>query len=108
VVRDYLYVSDAVDALITAARTHTRTKIFNVGSGEGVSLNELIELMARVVGERPQVEYRARRPLDVPVSVLAVDRAREGLGWRPRTDLAEGIARTWDWICSLSHSRVGH
>jgi UDP-glucose 4-epimerase len=106
VVRDYLYVSDAVDALVTAARVHTRGKVFNVGSGEGVSLNELVEFMAGVVGERPAVEYRPGRPLDVPVSVLAVDRAREGLGWRPRTDLAEGIARTWDWICSLSESRV--
>jgi UDP-glucose 4-epimerase len=107
VVRDYLYVSDLVDALEAVSSGETEDKIFNVGSGRGVSLNELIDLMTSVVGERPRVEYLPSRSLDVPASVLDVSRARRGLGWRPETDFEKGIARTWDWICTLSDDRGG-
>jgi UDP-glucose 4-epimerase len=105
VVRDYLYVSDVVDALESAGG-ETGHRIFNIGSGAGVSLNELLHQIAEVVGEQPEVEYVSGRALDVPASVLDVSRAGEELGWRPRTDLAEGIARTWEWVRSISSSRV--
>lgn len=101
VVRDYLYISDLVEALKLAAGSGTRQKVLNVGSGRGTSLNELVAIIARVTGERPEVEYVAGRPLDVPANVLDVTRVRDELGWRPRTGLAEGIERTWDWVRML-------
>ena len=106
VVRDYLYVSDVVDALELAAKETTRHKVFNIGSGIGVSLNELLHRMTEVVGERPEVEYVSGRTLDVSASVLDVSRAREELGWSPKVDLSEGMARTWAWIQAVSGSRV--
>jgi len=107
VVRDYLYVSDLVDALEAAATRETPDKLFNIGSGFGTSLNDLIELMAAVVDEQVTVEYLSSRPLDVPASVLDITRARAQLGWSPSTDLVEGISCTSDWISSLSTSPVG-
>lgn len=101
VVRDYLYVSDLVDVLEASGKTETEEKLFNIGSGHGASLNELIELMAEVVGESPKVEYQPARSLDVPASVLDLGRARRDLGWEPRVGLAEGIAKTWEWILTL-------
>ncbi len=59
-----------------------------------------------LVGERPAVEYQPARSLDVPVSVLGVGRAREDLGWEPRTELGEGLGRVWAWIPSVSESKV--
>ena len=106
VVRDYLYVSDLVDALELAAEVETSGKVFNIGYGQGASLNELLEMIAAVVGEWAVVEYLPGRPLDVPVSVLDIGRAEEELGWTPRTDLTEGMARTWDWILTLPESGV--
>lgn len=106
VVRDYLYISDLVEALTLAAATDTESKLFNVGYGEGASLNELLVLMQEVVEGAPEVEYLPARSLDVPASVLDVSRAEEELGWSPSTDLAEGIARTWDWIRTLPESTV--
>lgn len=106
VVRDYLYVSDLVDALVLAAGKTTESKVFNIGSGHGASLNELIDLMAAVVGEKPTVEYQPARSLDVPVSVLDIGRARRELGWEPVTELPEGIEKAWTWIQSLFDSRV--
>ena len=104
VVRDYLYISDLMDALERAAEAEPQ--VLNIGSGRGTSLNELVRLMAEVVGEQPAVEYLPARALDVPVSVLDIGRARAELGWSPKTELAEGIARTWDWVCTLSETRV--
>lgn len=106
VVRDYLYISDLVDALELAATTDTDSKLFNVGHGEGASLNELIELMDSVVDATPRVEYLPARSLDVPASVLDISLAGTELGWRPHTPLTEGIARTWEWIQSLPSTTV--
>ena len=105
-VRDYLYVSDLVDALELAAGAETGEKVLNVGSGRGTSLNELVALIAEVTGEQPLVDYVRARSLDVPASVLDVSRARKELGWEPHTPLAEGIARTWGWIRTLSKNQA--
>lgn len=104
VVRDYLYISDLMDALELAARTRTRRKVFNIGSGRGVSMNDLVTAISEVAGERPEVEYSPGRSLDVPASVLDIRRAKEELGWSPRTELTEGISRTWAWILALPNS----
>jgi len=101
VVRDYIYISDVVDALELVAETKTEEKVFNIGKGQGACLNELLETIAGVVGERSEVEYLPPRPLDVPVSVLDIARAEAELGWSPRIGVVEGITRTWDWICAL-------
>ena len=107
VVRDYLYVSDLVQALKLAARADLGRRVLNVGSGRGTSLNELIAIIARVTGERPEVRYVAGRSLDVPANVLDVTRAREELGWKPQTGLDEGIDRTWEWVRTLAQDAAG-
>ena len=106
VVRDYLYVSDLVDALELAGRVDTRQKVLNIGSGEGLSLNELLGRISEVVDERPIVEYLPARPLDVPASVLDIRRAHDELGWKPETKLVEGIGQTWAWIQTLEQGGV--
>ena len=89
-----------------AAEVETHGKVLNVGSAQGTSLNELVALMGEVTGERPEVEYRSGRALDVPANVLDVARVRDELGWSPRTELAEGIARTWSWVRTLTKDGV--
>ena len=106
VVRDYLYISDLVEALKLAVEAGTRQKVLNVGSSRGTTLNELVAIIAEVTGERTEVEYVPGRALDVPANVLDVARAREELGWSPTTDLAEGIERTWHWIRTLTEEDV--
>ncbi len=94
------------DALEQAAGVEPPERVLNIGSGRGTSPDELVWLMAEVVGGRPAAEYLPARALGVPASASDIGRAREELGWSPKTGLAEGIARAWDWICTLSESRV--
>ncbi|MEJ7631719.1 MAG: NAD-dependent epimerase/dehydratase family protein [Rubrobacteraceae bacterium] len=104
-VRDFLYVSDLMDALELAAEKETKHKVFNVGSGRGVSVHELLDSISEATSERPMVEYLPARALDVHASVLDVSRAERELGWRPRTDLPEGISLTWTWLQTLPDPR---
>lgn len=98
VVRDYLYVSDVAEAFACAVGYDGERSVFNISSGVGVSLDEVIGLVEQVIGRQVVREYRAGRPFDVPVSILDNSLARQELGWEPRVGLADGIARTADWM----------
>src|ERR1700694_1297380 len=100
VVRDYVYVEDAVGAFLKALTFEGEPKIFNIGSGLGVSLNELVRDIQTLVGHPLAVEYTAARSLDVPVNILDASLARQHLGWSPSTPLAEGLRHTYEWMRS--------
>jgi UDP-glucose 4-epimerase len=94
VVRDYLYVGDAAEALVKAAAYQGEPKVFNLGSGVGTSLRQLIKEIEAVLGRALAVDYAAARALDVPANVLDASLAACHLGWTARTQLAEGLRRT--------------
>jgi len=93
-VRDYLYVGDAAEALVKAAAFEGEPRLFNIGSGAGTSLTQLIQAIEALLGRPVPVEYAAARALDVPANVLDASLARRHLGWAPRTSLAEGLRQT--------------
>jgi UDP-glucose 4-epimerase len=98
VVRDYLYVEDAVAGILAAEGTEGTEGTYNIASGRGVSLNELLTAIAQATGRNVEVRYLPSRPFDVPVNVLSIEKARRELGWEPRVGLAEGLRRTWAWL----------
>ncbi len=98
VTRDYIYVADVIRAFDQALHSSASEHVFNVGSGQGVSLNQLLQVIEDVTGITPDVRYQAGRKLDVPVSVLDISQMRQTFDWIPQVDLAAGIARTWRWI----------
>ena len=101
-VRDYVYVGDAVAAFIAAMAHSGNEKIFNIGSGKGTSLNELVALIEAALGRKIAVEYAPARGFDVPANVLDSSLARRVLGWSAATSLAAGIRKTYEW------RRAGH
>jgi len=98
VVRDYIYIHDVVDALIRGAEYEGASRIFNVGSGEGRSLNEIVEVLRLVTGRPVECVYKESRPLDVPKSVLDVSLVKQELGWNPEIGFSNGLAKTWRWF----------
>lgn len=98
VVRDYVYVADAVDAMLKAARFAGEPRIFNIGSGQGTSLNQLVAEIEKLLGRKLKVNYTATRSLDVPVNVLDATLAARHLGWNATTPLGEGLRRTYEWL----------
>jgi UDP-glucose 4-epimerase len=100
VTRDYIYVHDVIDAFVRALDHRGRHRIFNVGSGRGSTLNEILTAIEASVGWKVERRYLPARPFDVPTSVLDVRRAAEDLGWKPKVSLQEGIVRTIAWARS--------
>jgi len=98
VVRDYVYVGDVARAFRAALDHRSTHHLFNIGTGRGVSLKELIALAERVTGCKATVDYRPGRAADVPANVLDASLARQELRWTPELTLEEGLKRTWEWV----------
>lgn len=98
VARDYVYVEDVARALRAAMAQTSPFRVFNIGSGVGTTLNEMVDWLEKVSGRSAQVLREPGRPSDVRANVLDVSRAREHLNWQPSVSLEDGLRRTWKWI----------
>ena len=94
--RDFVYVSDVVDAML-AAVGHDGG-VYNVGTGVETSVNALYDACRRIAGSGEDPEYAPPRPGDLLRSVLDPSRAEQKLGWSRRHDLESGLRETWEWI----------
>jgi UDP-glucose 4-epimerase len=91
-VRDYIFVTDAVEALLRAGRSSATSRVLKIGTGEGHSLNDIVNIVARYVDYPLKINHEARRSFDIPISVLKIDRARKEPGWAPIVPFDEGVA----------------
>jgi len=91
VVRDYIHISDLARAYAMALERETPSRIYNIGTGKGTNLKELVKLLAKVSGIKPKVRYGPARPYDVPSNALDCSRAKKELGWEPTISLEEGL-----------------
>ena len=98
-VRDYIHIEDLGDAHLLALDHATPGvhAIYNLGTGDGYTVREVIEAARRVTGEPIPAVEEARRPGDPPALVADSRKAREALGWRPRRSLDDMIADAWAW-----------
>lgn len=98
--RDYIHISDVAEGFVRAVEYSGSKSVFNISSGVGTSVNELILMLEKVLGISIERRYLPARPFDVPVSVLSNKLAREELQWAPSTSMHDGIVRTSEWVKS--------
>jgi UDP-glucose 4-epimerase len=98
VTRDYLYVGDVADAFSKALRYTGSCSVFNVGSGTGTSLLQILAALEEVLGRRIRRKHLPGRPFDVPVNVLDNRLAGSELGWAPAVPLRDGLVKTAEWM----------
>ncbi len=94
-VRDYIYVGDVARMITETVGRPARHAVYNVGSGVGVSLNEIVRLAGAVTGRTPEVEHRPQPTTFVDRVVLDTARFTAEFGVSPSVPLEEGIALTW-------------
>ena len=95
--REFLYVDDCVDGLVLAAERYDGPEPVNLGAGKEISIRELAELVADVVGFQGKIVWDASMPNGQPRRSVDASRARELFGFEARTTLREGLERTVAW-----------
>jgi UDP-glucose 4-epimerase len=96
--RDFTYIEDIVRATRAAADSGRPGCVYNVGGGERLSVNQVLELVGEVTGRRPDVIREEAQKGDVRDTSADTSAARQDLGFRSTVSLREGLAREWDWI----------
>jgi len=100
VVRDFIYVGDLAE-LNTRACMSRNSGVFNVGSGKGHSVNQIIDVLKSISSQPVQVNYRDSRSYDVPKVVLDISRAQSRFDWRPVVELETGIRNSLSWMSNM-------
>lgn len=93
IIRDYIHVDDVVDALVSSMQYNGSDRLFNIGTGRGVSIKQLVEMICVRLGRKIPCEYKPSRGFDVKENVLNVTRARSELMWTPSITLEVGLDR---------------
>lgn len=101
VVRDFIYIDDLVDSILNVLQYDGNERIFNIGSGVGTSVLEIVDLCRTLLAEKGfelEINFKDARPIDIKTSTLDISLAKKELNWHPRTDLASGIEKTLNWM----------
>ena len=100
VIRDFIYIDDAIDAILNIAEgkgcdsTGKEHKLFNVGSGEGISINEVIKCIEKTLEKKMEIHYKEGRKSDVPVNYLDISLYESVYGKLVKHSLERGVEKT--------------
>lgn len=95
--REFLYVEDAAEGVVLAAERYEGGEPINLGSGQEISIKDLAELIARLVGYEGEFVWQTDKPNGQPRRLLDVQRARDNFGFVAGTPFEEGLRKTIDW-----------
>jgi len=104
VIRDYIYIDDVTRALFLASSNTSDQRIFNIGSGTGYDLNQLLSQIEQLLGKKVRKRYLEARLLDVPKNILDIGKAKLHLEWEPRFELQHGLEATAQWLNGDIHN----
>ncbi|MBO7628918.1 MAG: UDP-glucose 4-epimerase GalE [Bacteroidales bacterium] len=111
-IRDYLHVCDIADAHVKAmdylveGKNTERCEIFNLGSGNGLSVLEMLSAAEKVIGKKLNYVLGDRRPGDIPAIYSDSTRANELLGWHCRYDVSDMMESAWKWERHLMNDNI--
>jgi len=100
VIRDYLYITDLIDAC-ECALNEELSGVFNIGSGIGYTVNQVIKLIEEITSKKIEVRYSESREVDVKKVVLDISKAKKEFGWEPKISINEGLKEHYKWLLSL-------
>lgn len=95
--RDYTYIDDIVQGVISSIDRVAGCEIINLGGDEPVTLTQMLETIEQVMGKKARLDRKPVQPGDVPRTMADVSKARSMLGYEPKTSFAEGVAKQYEW-----------
>ena len=106
--RDYTYITDTVDGVIACTQREFGFEIFNLGESQTVTLQDLIALLEKSLGEKAVIDRQPLQPGDVPITFANIDKARAKLGYDPKVKITEGIPKFVEWFQTRETPSVRH
>jgi len=95
--RDFIYVSDLIDGLLTVLEKHSEADPINISTGKGSSINKLVQTITKEYNYEPHIEYHIDMPDMSPIRILNVKKAKDILKWQSSISLETGINKTVSW-----------
>jgi len=99
--RDFTFISDAVNANVLAATRGVPGRVYNIGGGSRVSVNDVLAMIERVTGRRPRVNVDAVQKGDMRHTYADTSRAQADLGYAPAVGLEQGLAAEYQWLTGI-------
>lgn len=99
-VRDFVYVDDVVDGLMTVVEKNPIARPYNIATGKGTTVKELVETITSIYGYSPEFKYDVTKPTMIPIRLVDVSRIKNELGWESKYDLKSGLKKTIEWYIS--------
>ncbi|PYR03680.1 MAG: UDP-glucose 4-epimerase [Acidobacteria bacterium] len=99
--RDFTFVADAVGATIAAATRGVPGRVYNIGGGSRVSINQVFEMIGRVTGSQPRLNLDPAQKGDMRHTYADTSRARCDLAFAPTVGLEEGLAAEYRWLSEI-------
>lgn len=96
--REFLFVEDAAEAIVTAAEKYAKPDPVNLGSGKEISIKDLLELICSLTGFEGTIRWDSTKPDGQPRRCLDTSRALTEFGWKAKTPFREGLQRTVEWL----------
>lgn len=96
--REFLYVEDAAEGIVTAAENYNGSEPVNLGSGQEISIKNLVELVVKLTGFQGELVWQTDKPNGQPRRALDVQRAKDYFGWSAQVPFEEGLRRTIEWF----------
>jgi len=95
--REFLFVDDMAEAVVFALENELPDYLYNVGTGEDLTIKELAQMIQKIVGHQGEIIWDATKPDGTPRKVMDISKMHE-LGWKHQVNLEEGIQQTYDWF----------
>ncbi len=97
-IRDYIYISDVIDAMLRAGIYEGDHGVFNIGSGVGRSVREVLSAIEQALDQQIEINHCPSRPVDIEASVLDTTLAQSQLGWSSKIPFHEGLIGAFEWM----------
>lgn len=94
-VRDYIHIEDLADLIEQVIGNDIANETFNAGTSQGTSINDLLGIIERIAGKKLDVRYLNNRSFDIRHNVLDISKAKNELGWEPKTNIQDGVKKVY-------------
>lgn len=98
IIRDYIYIDDFINLNLKLLTIKEKNNTMNIGSGVGISINQLINKIESSIGKKALIDYLPSREFDVHKNILKINKVKDVYKWEPTTILDDGIKKISDWL----------